>query len=469
VAAIDTLRGHACETHSKFCRENSQGSIMSPETHNQDGELGREVSPGYANYVVGVLFVVYVFNFMDRQVMSIVLEDIKAEIQLSDTYMGFLGGFAFSLMYTFAGIPIARYADRGSRRNVVTIGLLVWTGFTAITSLVTSFGQLFAARIGVGIGEAAGSPPSHSIISDYFPAHKRATALSFYGMGVFVGIAAAMIFGGYIASNFGWRSVYLTVGLAGIPLALLVRFTIRELPRGYSDRVEGQATPFADQPPLREAIKRILGIRAMRYIIAGTAVQSLAGYGLMLWGATFLRRVHQMSQTDAGLALGLIFGFVGCSGVYVGGWWADRMGQRDLRWYMRLPALQAVIGLPFLVGFLLADDVTFALCCFVPFYFTANMYIGPMFAMTQGLVPPNMRATASAINLFIVNLIGLGLGPFLMGYLSDALAAQYGDASIRYSLLSVGSVGCTALYFFWQASRSLPQDLAAAQKGAEAI
>lgn len=441
---------------------------MPPEPRNRENEPEGEVSPAYANYVVGVLFVVYVFNFMDRQVMSIVLDNIKQDFELSDTYMGFLGGFAFSLMYTFAGIPIARYADRASRRNVVTIGLLVWTGFTALTSFVTSFWQLFATRIGVGVGEAAGSPPSHSMISDYFPAHKRATALSFYGMGVFVGIASAMIFGGYIASNFGWRAVYLTVGLAGIPLAVLVRFTIRELPRGYSDRVAGETTVLAEQPPLMDAIKGILGIRAIRFIIAGTAVQSLAGYGLMLWGAPFLMRVHHMSQTDAGLVLGLIFGVAGCSGVYCGGRLADYLGQRDERWYMRLPALQAVIGLPLLVGFLLSDDITIALCCFAPFYFIANMYIGPMFAMTQGLVPPSMRATASAINLFIVNLIGLGLGPFLMGFLNDALAAEYGAVSIRYSLLSVGSVGGTALYFFWQASRSLPEDLASAREAARA-
>ncbi|MCH7599139.1 MAG: MFS transporter [Myxococcales bacterium] len=442
---------------------------MPPEPSTQQIESDGEISPSYANYVVGVLFIVYVFNFMDRQILSIVLEEVKADIQLSDTYMGFLGGFAFSLMYTFAGIPIARYADRGSRRNVVTLGLLVWTGFTTLTSFVTSFGQLFVARIGVGIGEAAGSPPSHSIISDYFPAHKRATALSFYGMGIFVGIACAMIFGGYIADNFGWRSVYLTVGLAGIPLAVLVRFTVRELPRGYSDRSEGIAVPVAEQPPLMDAIKGILGVSAMRYIIAGTAVQSLAGYGLMLWGATFLRRVHHMSQTDAGLALGLIFGIAGCGGVYCGGLLADRLGRRDERWYMRLPALQTVASLPLLVGFLLIEDTTLALCCFALFYFIANMYIGPMFAMTQGLVPPSMRATASAINLFIVNLVGLGLGPFLMGFLNDALAAQYGHVSIRYSLLSVGSVGGTALYFFWQASRTLPRDLAAARQAAKAV
>jgi MFS family permease len=441
---------------------------LSADSDAQENEPEGEVSPGYANYVLGVLFTVYVFNFMDRQVLSIVLEDIKRDIQLSDTYMGFLGGFAFSLMYTFAGIPIARYADRASRRNVVTVGLLVWTGFTAMTAYVGSFAQLFAARIGVGIGEAAGSPPSHSMISDYFPAHRRATALSVYGMGVYVGIAAAMIFGGYIASNFGWRSVYLTVGLAGIPLALLVRFSVRELPRGYSDRTAGVAAAVSEQPPFVATIKSIVTIRSLMLIIAGTAAQSLAGYGLMLWGAPFMMRVHGMSQVDVGLALGLTFGIAGCGGVLCGGWLADHFGRRDERWYMRLPAIQAVIGMPFLLGFLLTESASIALACFAPFYFVANMYIGPMFAMTQGLVPPSMRATASAINLFVVNLVGLGLGPFLMGYLNDALAADFGDESIRYSLLSVGAVGASAVVFFWLASRSLPRDLAAARKAARA-
>lgn len=428
--------------------------------------LPEEVSRDYANYILGVLFVVYVFNFMDRQVLSIVLEDIKSEIELSDTYMGFLAGFAFSLMYTFAGIPIARYADRASRRNVVSIGLLVWTSFTAATGLVSSFGQLFAARIGVGIGEAAGSPPSHSLISDYFPIERRATALSIYGMGVYVGIAAAMIFGGYIAENFGWRSVYMTIGLAGVPLAALVLFTVRELPRGYSDRSAGEIAQVAAQPPLFETITRILRIRSLMLIIAGTAVQSLAGYGLMVWGAPFMIRVHDMSRVDVGLSLGLIFGIAGCAGVYAGGRLSDHFGQRDEAWYMKLPALQAALSLPFLVGFLLAPSASSALACFAPFYFIANMYIGPMFAMTQTLVPPSMRATASAINLFIVNLIGLGLGPFLMGYLNDVLAVQYGEVSIRYSLLSVGLVGGTAIVFFWLASQSLSRDLAAARQAA---
>ncbi len=431
-------------------------------------ESPAEVSRGYSNYVLGVLFLVYVFNFMDRQVLSIVLDDIKEEIELSDTYMGFLAGFAFSLMYTFAGIPIARYADRASRRNVVTIGLLVWTGFTALTGSVTSFLQLFAARVGVGIGEAAGTPPSHSLISDYFPLERRATALSIYGMGVFIGMAGAMYFGAQIAENFGWRSVYLTLGLIGIPLAALVFFTVRELPRGTSDRSDQPSIEIAEQPPLAEALLGIVRIRSLMLIIAGTAVQSLAGYGLLVWGAPFLMRVHGMSRLDVGLYLALAIGIAGCAGTYTGGRLSDHFGQRDESWYMKLPALEAALGLPFLVGFLLAPSATLALACFAPFYFIANMYLGPMYAMTQTLVPPAMRATASAINLFIVNLVGLGLGPFLMGYLNDALAAQYGDESIRWSLLSVGLVGGTAVLFFGAASRSLPRDLAAARAAARA-
>ena len=193
------------------------------------------VSPGYSNYVLGLLFVVYVFNFIDRQVLSILLDDIKADIGVSDTYMGFLTGFAFALFYTFAGIPIARLADRSSRRTIIAVGLFIWSGMTAASGLVRNFTELALARVGVGIGEAAGSPPAHSLLSDYFPPERRATAMSIYATGVYVGVMLAFVGGGWLSEHFGWRSVYLTIGLSGIPLALLVRFTIRELPRGYSD------------------------------------------------------------------------------------------------------------------------------------------------------------------------------------------------------------------------------------------
>jgi MFS family permease len=417
------------------------------------------VSSAYSSYVLGVLFLVYVFNFIDRQVLSILLPDIKAEIGVSDTYMGFLTGFAFVVFYTFAGIPIARWADRASRRSIIAAGLLLWTSMTAASGLVRSFWELAAARVGVGVGEAAGSPPSHSLISDYFPPERRATALSIYGTGIYIGVALAFVGGGYISEHFGWRSVYLTVWVMGLPLALLVRSTIRELPRGFSDR--GAARARDEAVPFRDALRSLVRNRSFVFVVLGTSVQSLSGYGVLAWGPTLLRRVHGMGTVEVGLWLGLTIGITGTLGAYFGGRCADFLGRRDERWYMRLPALESLAGVPFLVGFVLFESERTALYCFIPFYLLGAMYLGPMLSMIQSLVVPRTRATASAINLFVVNMIGLGLGPFAVGFLNDQLANRFGSEAIRYSMLVVGVAGGLASILFYLASRRLREDLAA--------
>ena len=421
------------------------------------------VSTAYSRYVLGVLFVVYVFNFIDRQVLSILLPSIKADLDVSDTYMGFLTGPAFVLFYTFAGIPIARLADRTSRRSVIALGLVVWTAMTTASGLVRNFWQLAAARVGVGIGEAAGSPPAHSLISDYFPPERRATALSIYGAGVYLGVAAAFLGGGYVGHHFGWRTVYLVIGLAGFPLAALVRFTIRELPRGYSDR--GAAAGGDQAISLRQALRRLARNRSFVLVMSATAVMSLSGYGVLTWGATFLMRVHKMGMVEVGVWLGLAIGITGGLGAYLGGSLADRMGRRDARWYVWLPALELLAAVPFVVGFVLFESRTAALLSFIPFHLLATMYLGPMLSTIQNLVVPRMRATASAVNLFVVNLVGLGVGPLLMGYLNDQLASEYGDEAIRWSMLAVGLVGGFSSIVFYAAGRNLRQDLEAAREG----
>jgi len=423
------------------------------------GESSVVVTARYSNYVLGVLFVVYIFNFVDRQVLSILLPAIKAELGVSDTAMGFLTGFAFVIFYTLAGIPIARLADRSSRRTIIAAGLLVWSSMTAASGMVHSFWQLAAARVGVGVGEAAGTPPAHSLLSDYFPPERRATALSIYGMGVYFGIAAAYLGGSYIASQFGSRSVFLFLGAIGIPMAAVVRFTVRDLPRGHSDggAVDTTQIPFVD------VLRYLLGNRSFCFVVLATAVQSLSGYSIMGWGATFMMRVHEMSMVDVGFHLGIAMGLTGAIGIIWGGRMADRMGASDARWYMRLPAIQSALGVPFLVGFVLTPDPMMALVSFYPFYLLGAMYVGPMFSMTQGLVPPHMRATASAINLFVVNMVGLGAGPLIVGMLNDAMAPRFGDEAIRYSLLVVGVVGGFASIFFYLASRGLREDLAMAR------
>ena len=416
-----------------------------------------DVSLGYSYYVLGVLFTVYVFNFIDRQVLAILLQPIKQELQASDTAMGFLTGFAFVVFYTFAGIPIARWADRTSRRSVIALGLAVWSVMTAASGLARSFTQLALARIGVGVGEAAGSPPAHSLLSDYFPPERRATALSIYATGVYIGAMIAFIAGGYIREHFGWRLVYLLVGLPGIPLALLVRMTVRELPRGFSESGPADTGVVS----LGEVIRFLLSRRSFLYIAAGASCQSLGGYAILSWGPAFLERVHQLGVVEIGTWLGLSVGIGGTAGAYLGGRLADRLGARNQSWYMRLPAIQALLGVPFVAGFLLLESAELALLSFLPFYFIANMYIGPMLAMTQGLVKLRMRATASAILLFILNMVGLGLGSFVVGFSNDQLAGRFGIEAIRYSLLGVALVGGLASFFFLQASRTLREDLRA--------
>jgi len=423
------------------------------------------VSSGYSNYVLGLLFVVYVFNFIDRQVLSILLPSIKADLEVSDTYMGFLTGPAFVLFYTFAGIPIARFADRTSRRSVIALGLMVWTAMTAASGLARSFWQLAAARVGVGIGEAAGSPPAHSLLSDYFPLERRATALSIYGAGVYLGVAAAYLGGGYIGHHFGWRTVYLVIGLAGFPLAALVRFSIRELPRGYSD---AGATPGRDEAvPFLRAMRDLARNRSFVLVVLATSVMSLSGYGVLTWGATFLMRVHGMGMVEVGVWLGLAIGITGGLGAYLGGRWADAMGRRDPRWYVWLPALELAAAVPFVVGFVLLESRIAALLFFIPFHFLASSYLGPMLSTIQNLVVPRMRATASAVNLFVVNLVGLGVGPLLMGYLNDQLAGDYGQEAIRWSMLCVGIVGGGSSILFYAAGRNLREDLDAARQAAD--
>ncbi len=422
---------------------------------------GNPYSGSYANYVLAVLFLVYVFNFIDRQILGILLDDIKADLQVSDTAMGFLVGFAFVVFYTFAGIPIARLADRSSRRTIIALGLALWSAMTAASGLAQNYLQLALARIGVGVGEAAGSPPAHSLLSDYFPPQKRATALAIYSTGVYIGSMIAFMAGGYIKEALSWRAAFFMVGVPGLLLALLVRFTIAEPKRGISE--PGQAN--ASQPPLGEVLRYLLGCRSFLLLVLASSVQSLSGYSVLVWGPAYLGRVHHLSGVEIGTLLGLAIGVAGCLGGYLGGRWSDQLGSSDVRWYLRLPAMQSLLGVPFVIGFTLLDNTTAALICFIPFYFVGAMYVGPMLSMTQGLVQLRMRATASAILLFVLNMVGLGVGPILVGAMNDYLFVEHGVDAIRYSLAVMGVLGGFASLAFWMASKTLRSDLDRVTRG----
>ncbi len=412
-------------------------------------------SRAYAHYVLAMLFVVYVFNFVDRQILAIVLDDVKAELGASDTAMGFLSGFAFVMFYTVAGLPIARFADRGSRRSVIALGLAVWSAMTAACGLAQSFGQLLLARVGVGVGEAAGTPPSHSLISDYFPPERRATALSIYAMGIYVGVMLGYLGGGLLREAFDWRTAFLAAGLPGVPLALLVRATVREPRRGLSDAGYVDAAV----PGVLEVARFLLSRRSFRWLTAAACCQALSGYSILAWGPAFLGRVHQMGAAEIGWSVGLITGVGGGAGAWLGGALTDHLQLRDRRWLVWLPALVSAAALPFAVPFYLADEPTTAIAAFVPFYVLSAMYVGPLWAVAQGLVRPRMRSQTSAVLLVVLNLVGLGAGPLVVGLWNDALRPTLGEEAIRYSLLGMAAVGALATVFFVLAGRHLAREL----------
>jgi len=410
-------------------------------------------------YALGVLTVVYSFNFIDRQLLAILQEPIKAELGLSDGQLGLLTGFAFAVFYVTAGIPIARWADHANRRNIVALSLAVWSGMTAISGLVQNYWQLLAARIGVGVGEAGGSPPSHSMISDIFPAHQRASALGFYSMGVNFGILFGFLLGGWLNEFFGWRVAFLVVGAPGILLAVVVRWTMAEPVRGLVDN----RTASADSNSFSDVLAVLWNCRSFRHIALGAALNAFVSYSISNWTASFMIRSHGMSTGELGTWLALIMGFGGAVGVLCGGLVADRLAPRDQRWYVWLPTLAGLIALPFIGFVYVAEGPYTALLLMVVPAVMSNVYLGNAIATTHGLVGLRMRAMSSAILFLILNIIGLGAGPWTVGMVSDYLAPAFGDESLRMAMLYVlPVVAFWSLSHFYLASKTLRADLAAA-------
>jgi predicted MFS family arabinose efflux permease len=330
---------------------------------------------------------------------------------------------------------------------------------TAACGLAQSFAMLALTRIGVGCGEAGSSPPSHSIIADLYPPKKRATAMATFALGVNIGILIGFLVGGWMNEFFGWRAAFMVVGLPGLLLAVLVRTTLREPERGHSDGRTAEAA--AEPPTLRKSFAFMWRRRSLRHIVIGATLNSFVGYGAVAWVPAFLIRSFGMSTGDVGTALALIIGIAGGLGTFFGGYYADRLGQRDVRWNMWLVSACVAAGVPFAFGVYLAPTAAWALVAFVVPAAVGALYLGPSLALVQGLVPVRMRTVASAILLFILNIIGLGIGPQMVGIVSDALAPSYGQESLRYALLIVGLVNAWAAVHFFLAGRTLPEDLAA--------
>jgi MFS family permease len=409
-----------------------------------------------AYYALGVLTLVYSFNFIDRQLLAILQESIKADLGLSDSQLGLLTGVAFAVFYVTAGIPIARWADRSNRRNIVALSLAVWSGMTAVSGMAQNYLQLLLARIGVGVGEAGGSPPSHSMISDIFPVHQRASALGFYSTGVNVGILFGFLLGGWLNEYFGWRIAFLVVGAPGILLALLVRFTVAEPIRGLSENKQVSDRPI----PVTEVLALLWSRRSFRHLAVASGLTAFVAYSIISWGASYFIRSHGMSTGELGTWLALIMGLGGAIGAFGGGVIADRLGNRDKRWYVWVPAIAGMLATPFIVATYSVDSAYLALLCSVVPGVMGNVFLGSTVATVHGLVGVRMRAMSSAVFFFILNIIGLGLGPFSVGLLSDYLAPDYGQESLRYAMLMIlPGVGVLAVVHFMLASRNLREDL----------
>jgi len=415
-------------------------------------------TPWRSWYALGVLFVVYVFNFIDRSILGILNQAIKEDLGLSDTQMGFLGGIAFAIFYTLLGIPIARVADRTVRRNVLAVCLTVWSLMTAVCGLAGNFMHLLLARIGVAVGEAGGSPPSHSMISDMFPQSSRATALAIYALGIPVGTMIGNLAGGWINEAFDWRTAFVVVGLPGLVLALIVVFTVREPARGASEQV-GHVDREA--PAVGVAFRQLWSLKSFRYLSLAGAMHAFVGYGAGYWMPAFFIRSHGLGTAEIGVWL-FYLGFAGMAGTFLGGYFADRLAKRDQRWYVWLPGIATLASLPFsLFVYLSADHVAAFVVAIIP-TFLGSFYLGPTFALTQSLVGLRMRALASSILLFILNLIGLGLGPQVTGILSDGFNTYtgLGAGSLRGALICVLLVNIAATLFYLLAGRDLIADMA---------
>jgi MFS family permease len=410
------------------------------------------------SYILLMLTLVYVVNYLDRNILNILLPAIKAEFHLTDAALGLLSGTSFAILYATLGVPLAWLADRVSRRNVIAISMLLFSAMTAISGYAASFAQLISARIGTGIGEAGTSPSVNSIISDLYEPKERAGALSFYAAGLNIGLLLAFFGGGWIEQHFGWRDAFLAAGIPGLVIALLFLFTVPEPRRGHVERL----TDPGEAPHLPETIKYLWSQRSFRFIALGTGMSSFGGYAANSFVPAFLGRTHHMTPSQIGLTLAILFGVVGGFGTYYSGVLADRLGARDVRWNMRVIYIAILVAIPFFPIYFLSPSLPLALAGAVLPTIIGAAYLAPCYAMVQSLVPLRMRAQAAAILLFVLNIVGFGLGPYAVGRLSDYLTPRLGSDALRWALLSTVITWLISAWCFWMASRTLSAELARA-------
>jgi MFS family permease len=419
---------------------------------------GPRSGPGYRYLVVGLLAVVYTFNFMDRQIMSTLAEPIRKELGLSDTQLGLLGGIYFALFYTTFGLPVAWLSDRFKRVWIMATACGIWSLFTAGCGLATNFTQLALSRIMIGAGEAGGSPPSYSLISDYFPAKERGTGLAIYSLGVPLGSMLGVAFGGGVAAHYGWRIAFFAVGLPGIALALLMLLIVREPMRGGLDAVALGADAHAPAPPAFQVIGAFVTNRTLLCVALACGMSAFVGYAMLNWNAPLLMRVKGASLKEVSAYYSLVIGGTGVVGTFGAGWLADKLSHRDKRWYSWIPAIAFVVTIPALAGLIWAPTWQIALLFIAVPALLNNMYLAPSLAVVQNAVPPGQRTMAGAILLFVLNLIGLGGGPVFLGKISDMAKARYGDHSLLVGYAALAPMIVIAIIAHLFAASSIARD-----------
>lgn len=405
--------------------------------------------PGHRTTLT-LLMLAYTLSMCDRMILSILFPDIKAEFGLTDTQLGFLGGISFALFYATMGLPIAKLSDQYSRKRLIIASLISFSIMTALGGMATGFISLLVFRIGVGIGEAGVNPASHSIIADYFPPQRRAFAMAILMLGGSFGMMFGFVGGGFIAEAYNWRIALVSVGVPGLLLAFVMARSLREPGRGTYE-IETPPPP----PPIRTTAATMWTNPAMRHLIAGGIAVGLMGYGFTQWLPTFFMRTHDLSQSQTGMLMAGVFGISGAIGALAAGKWFDRLSTRGFQHGMRMLAIVPFFTGPFFIMGLLADDLTTAILLFIIPGFAGNYAIGPTIAMVQTLSPVHMRAVSSAIKMLCLNLIGMGLGPLLVGLLSDLLTPQHGEDALRVALAFFTLVGLWGTVHFWLCARAL--------------
>ena len=426
----------------------------------------------YRRYALTVLLILYTLNFLDRQIVTILTVPIKAELQLHDWQIGAITGIAFAIFYTVLGIPIARVAERGNRPAIISIAAAVWSLFTVACGFAQNFAQMALARVGVGVGEAGCTPPAHSLITDYTPKEKRASALAYYHLGTPIGSLIGTIAGGLIADTWGWRAAFYIAGLPGLIFAAIAFFTLVEPRLKLAASV---ATKAAQSPSLREALRELRTKKTFWLLAAAASIVAFNGYGAAAFAALFVMQNHGVEATALaaayemkplgfyGLTAGITGGIAGILGSWAGGAICDRLGRSDLRWHMIVPAIAALLSVPAYFAALLAPGYWATILLFMLPTCIGSVWYGPVYGNVQGLVHPRTRATAAAVLLFVINIIGLGLGPLSVGILSDVLGRQEGwtpGDGIRWSLMIFGLFGIFAAALFWWARNTIRRDMA---------